>query len=165
MNTAPELRFGPSRGKAIFLIGMGVFFGVGGCFLVREKPPQGALMLAFAVAMLGTGIALMMPSLTYLKLDAEGIVVGRMGRKDRTRWIDVRGLSLVEVKANRMIAFQYTEAYGRNKALCAVSSTLSGFEGAIPCHFDLEDEELLRPLVEWHSRYAPHEALRPPSAA
>lgn len=164
MNTASELRFGPSRGKAIFLLVLALVFGPLGVLMASEKPLQGGLLLAFAVAILATSIALMLPSLTYLKLDAEGFELGSMGRKQRTRWIDIRDLRLVEVKANRMIGFDYTEAYGRNATGRALSSMVAGVEGALPCHFAVDDEELLRIMGEWHARHAPAAAFTlPPS--
>ncbi|WP_028102262.1 hypothetical protein [Pseudoduganella violaceinigra] len=148
-----EIFFGPSPKKGILLLAISCAFVAIGFFMRRDQPMMGWFVMCFFGLGVPVSLAMLLPGLTYLKLDHAGFEICSLGRRHKTAWCDIRDLQLVSVHGNQMVGFNYVATYSRFKAGRAVASALSGVEGAVQNQFRVSTKELLEVMKAWHARY------------
>jgi hypothetical protein len=152
---AEELTFRASRGKGLFVvIASWCFVGLGFWLITQGERLWGWITAGFFVLGIPVGlIMLLSPNAMYLRLDREGFEMGSFVRKVRIKWTDVAGFEMRRMHHNKMIAIIYAPHYEEQKVGRAVSSTLSGMEGAIANNYDAPLDEIAKTLDEWRERY------------
>jgi hypothetical protein len=147
-----ELVFKASLKKAALILAGSILFIVMGVALTAEKPLLGWLCVAFFSLGIPAALMAMRPNATYLKLTDEGFEMAAMSRTTAYKWSDVERFQVIRVRGAKMIGIVFSAEYNRQMAARAVSSKLTGVEGAIPDNYNASVQEICRALNEWKSR-------------
>jgi hypothetical protein len=157
--------FVASRRKVFLLLLISMCLVALGIWLLSQWRLLGWLTVAFFG--LGIPISLLMlvlPNLTYLRLDEEGFEMGSGFRSQKYKWTDVADFRIGSIQGAKMIAVIFHPEYEGQKLARAVVRTLSGMEGAIPNHYNATLGEILEALTTWRQRYgrrAPNQHSQP----
>lgn len=122
--------------------------------MLKKDPLEGWITtIASGVGIL-LSILMLFSKRAYLRLTADGFEVASLFDKKTTRWSDVDGFRIRQMRHVKMIAIVYRPDYKDQKMLRKVSSALAGMEGAIPNSYAVSQEALLATLNEWHARFS-----------
>jgi len=113
-----------------------------GVWMVRSRDMLGWLGIVFFGLCLSVSLICMLPNASYLRLTPDGFTMCSLFRAHTTRWEDVTGFGVARVFTNKMVMFNYVEAYQRSPKLRSLNTGLTGFEAAIPDTYGLKHEEL-----------------------
>lgn len=148
-----SLTYVASRKKALLVFLLSLGFVALGIWMSSEKPLLGWGGAAFFSLGIPVSFAMLLPGVTYLRLDREGFELGSLFRKHRTRWADVAGFGICTIHSNKMVAVFYDRAYQGQKLGRAMSSSLTGIEGAIPNSYNASPDDIAAALNAWKSRF------------
>jgi hypothetical protein len=144
MTTYPELpiTLRPSRARAALLLGGSSLFVAGGVWMAHAGSLAGYFVTGvFSLATLVFAIQ-MHPRAMSLTLTAEGFVMGSLFRTHSYQWQDVGQISVRHMGLHRMVGFNFAPHYAAQARIRAVSNSLAGFDGALPCSYGLSLQEL-----------------------
>ncbi|MEL6669957.1 MAG: STM3941 family protein [Bacteroidota bacterium] len=149
-----SLTFRPTPWKIVGLLAIcAAFVAVGVFMALGDELFMGwAIIVLFGIGGLALA-SLLLPEANHLRLTPEGFEIKSYFRKDFIRWEEVYGFQVVYITANKMIVFDYTEAYTRQKNARKVAKLIGGSEGAISNHYRIKTEKLAEILNEWKDRY------------
>lgn len=149
-----EIVFRANRMKAFLMLLVSMGFVAIGFFMRYDEPFLGWATICF----FGLGIPvfsiMLIPGLSYLKLDRSGFEICSFWRKHMTQWADVVSFELISIQRTKMIGIHYRPGYARQKLGRAISSTLSRVEGGVPCQYKISAQEQLSTMEAWHARYS-----------
>jgi hypothetical protein len=136
-----EVVFKSSPLKSVFLIFSGALFGILG------------LISTIWLAAIAGGIAILagfflMSEKFYLKVNVKGIEVHSPFARAFIQWGDISYLDIVSIHGRDSVFIKYASHYKPQTLLQSVDPT-----AFIPNIFDVEPQELLNILNEWHARY------------
>jgi hypothetical protein len=149
-----EIVFPASPRKAILVLLGSIGFVAIGAWLIEQNPLIGWACVVFFSLGIPASIGMMLPGKICLKLNAQGFVMHSPANSKRINWSDVERFHLGAIDGAKLIAIVYTSAYADQLALRQLASSVGGMEGAIPNIYTASQDEILRTLNEWHSRYA-----------
>ena len=150
-----ELVYPASRKKALLLLAGCIAFFALGIFMLKKDPLEGWLVTIASGVGIPLSILMLFSGRAYLKLTADGFELASPLYKTKlTRWSDVDGFRIRQMRNVKMIAVVYRPGYKEQKMLRKVNSVLTGMEGAIPNSYAVSQEALLATLNEWHARFA-----------
>jgi len=85
--------------------------------MIREGDLGGWLVAAVFGAFALTGLVLILPGATYLRLTPEGFTICSLYRKSFIRWTDVQDFRVVLIGRSKMVGFDYAPHYTRTARL------------------------------------------------
>ncbi|MEM8584811.1 MAG: STM3941 family protein [Bacteroidota bacterium] len=148
------LTFRPNPWKIVGLLAICVAFVAVGIFMILGDEAFMGWVIILLFGLGGIAIAsLLFPEVNYLRLTHEGFEIKSYFRKDFTRWNEVYGFRIGYVSGNKMILFDYTEIYTRQKSARKVAKLIGGSEGAISNNYRVSTNRLVEILNEWKDRY------------
>lgn len=150
-----ELIFRASRKKALMVLAISVGFVAIGAWLLEEMPIIGWLCMGFFGLGIPVSLLMMRRDSTYLKLTREGFEIVAMYRRAAMKWSEVEGFYVDSVSGAKMVAIVYSPTYAKQNAGRAVSSALTGMEGAIADSYTASVDEVCQTLNEWKARFDP----------
>lgn len=132
----------PGKIKSLLLFVVNLLFVAMGIFLINKGERFGwAICIFFG---LGTIVSIinLLPQASYLKLDEEGFETCSMFRKNKYNWKDVVGFGVGRISTNKMVVFNFSKEFKGSRKIRKVSSSMTGFEGALHDTFGWKAEEL-----------------------
>ncbi|MBL8079205.1 MAG: hypothetical protein JNM55_14670 [Anaerolineales bacterium] len=95
----------------------------------------------------------LLPNSSYLRLNPTGFTVCSIFRKHSYSWADVESFAVTRISTKQIVAFNFSEQYKGAESLRRTSTSLTGFEGALPNTFGKSANELVILLNDFKSRY------------
>lgn len=158
----------PRRLKWILvLLGSAAFVAIG-LAMMRDPDVQPRFMVYLTIGFFGLcGLAALLqliPGSSYLRLSPEGLTIRTMWRDTTYQWKDIERFGVGEFatihgpfrQRHRMIGIDFVPGYQRGGItlqLMRASSTVSGFQGALPDNYGRDYEELAGYLNQLKARY------------
>ena len=132
----------PRKTKTVrYLLGCLTFTVVGIWLAIHGETAGWFCLVIFGLGSL-VFAALLIPGIAYLRIHREGFTVHQFRREDSFRWIDVREFRVARIGLNKMVVFDFAEAYDRLPRLRKIVSGLTSAEGALPDSYGLTPEQL-----------------------
>ena len=158
---AIEVTLRPNRLRYLLLMTVSAGFAASSVVMVSEGHSTGWSGLAAWTGILffgGSAIVfcvLLIPGSAYLRLDKTGFTVCSLFKVHSTRWHEVDSFEVGTIVGRKLVVFNFSDLYGRQKLARKLSSAISGYQGALPETYGLSAEELSAMLNDWRQRDAP----------
>ncbi len=153
------LRPSPWRWGLIALVCAG--FTVLGVLGLSRSLGAWAVIGFFGIGMLIT-LANLLPGVSHLAIDAQGIRLRSLFRTWQFDWHDIAAFGVTSVGMSDYVGFNYVPDYPRHLRLRKVNAGLSGFEAALPDTYELRAGQLADVLQRWHRHVGAAEPLTDP---
>jgi hypothetical protein len=144
----------PSRLRVWLLITVGLAFSVGGVLMIRAGESKGWFALVFFGLCTVVFVIQLFPNSSYLRLTPQGFETRSLYRSSTQAWSDVAAFRAGRIGVNAMVLITYAPSYARLRKARAVSSALTGAEGALPDTYGHSAKQLAALLNEWRARHA-----------
>jgi hypothetical protein len=154
----------PKQWKTLLLLMVCAMFTAIGILVIKKGDNRGYLCAIF----FGIGCTIflihLLPGSAYLKISAEGIEYSSLFRKQRLRWQAVSKFGVIAIiqdgiTVNRMVGFNYTQAYYPYKWQRKISAAMSGYEAALPDTYGFKAEDLAAQLNQHLQAYRQLQSL------
>jgi len=150
----PEKTLYPSKLKGILLLLMIALFVAVGIWMINSGESKGWFVaIGFGLGFLILAVNLL-PQASYLKLDKEGFEFSSLFRKHKYYWTEVNHFSAGSIANNKMVMFDFSEAYNKAKKSRKVATALSGSEAALHDTFGMKAQDLADLMNEYKQAFA-----------
>ena len=150
MKETSEVLLLPSKKKWALVFMGSLVFVLGGFWMITRGEIVGYFCTAFFSLGLVIPILQCFPSCSSLRLTAEGFELCSMFRKEKVKWSEIRGFSIVsqhryifypiKIRINQMVAFNFFKKKEGMGAL--MSRKLARVDGALPDTYGMKASEL-----------------------
>jgi len=148
-----ELIYRASIKKALFVLVVSICFVTVGLWMSTENPVVGRFFACFFAVGIPVSLLMMRPNSTYLRLDQSGFEIVTIFRRYALKWSEVEAFHLVKLSSAKAIGIVYSPEYTKQRTCRAVSSALSGVEGAIADQYCAPLQEICQTLNTWRERF------------
>ncbi len=127
-----------------------VFFAVGIAMVA-----SGEMKGWFTLSVFGIGF-FAVPVLFFnskLEINNKGFLIHNLKKVNFIAWDEVQDFQVVVIGLNKMVGFNFSEKYDRQKKMRAVAVGLSGVEGALPDTYGMKAEDLAVLMVKYQHQF------------
>lgn len=125
----------------------------GGIWTYAAEPVVAIMGIGFFGLCGLVAIVCMIPGASYLTLTAEGFWFASLFRKNFVAWKDVDHFIVADIRANKMVGWNYTADFGHQSALRRVNSAIAGIEGGLPDTYGHSAAELAELMNELRAKF------------
>jgi len=144
----------PNKFKSILWLLVTLVFTVGGIFMILDGENMGWLVVSFFGLGIPVFILNLLPKAAYLKLDTDGFETCTMFKKTRYRWEDVHSFTTGRIHSNKMVMYNFSEKFQKQKTMRKISSGLAGSEAALQDTYGLKATELAALMNDYKQKYS-----------
>lgn len=155
----PERILYPKKIKSILLLILCIAFVVIGVLMINDGQKVGWFVAITFLLGVVTFVINLVPKSSYLKLDESGFEICSLFRTHKYNWSDIAFFTVGRISHNKMVMFNFSATYERQKRARKIATAISGTEGALHDTFGLKAQELADLMNSYRDTYAAPESL------
>lgn len=144
----------PSRLNLIVLMFASACFAAVGLWGAKDEPLAGYLIVGVGVMGVLLLIIYLLPNSSYLRLTPEGFTYCNLYRSHTVRWSDVAEFTVIQIKFNRMVGWDYAPHFQGQAISRAIAKRIGGAQAALPDSYGMKPEELANLMDDLRQMYS-----------